>query len=159
MAKSKQITELGLVETEKEFSEESRGNYFQVDFLKATMIFLVIFDHIVSWGVKSEIGVTLWERISIPVFLVIMGFNMGISFQRKGDLSLKELYSWRYFKSKILRYVVPFLVLYGFSTFIGLILYQFNITAMYQGQYAPEHGFIQLFTGYLPFWGDRKSVV
>ena len=153
MAKSKQITELGLVETENEFSEESRRNYFQVDFLKAAMIFLVIFDHMVHWDVKNEIGVAFWERISIPVFLVIMGFNMGISFQRKGDLSLKELYSWRYFKSKILRYVVPFLVLYGFSTFIGLILYQFNITAMYQGQYAPDHGFIQLFTGYLPFWG------
>ena len=153
MSKRKQFTELVLVETEKEILEESEKSFFQIDFLKAAMIFLVIFDHMVAWGVKSEIGVTLWERISIPVFLVIMGFNMGISFQRKGVSTLKELYSWSYFKSKILRYIVPFLVLYGFSTLIGLIIYQFNISAMYHGQYYPEHGFIQLFTGILPFWG------
>ncbi|NVM35187.1 MAG: acyltransferase [Candidatus Lokiarchaeota archaeon] len=153
MKNRKQFTELVLVEAEKEKLEESGKSFFQIDFLKAAMIILVIFDHMVSWGVKSEIGVTLWERISIPVFLVIMGFNMGISFQRKGVSTLKELYSWSYFKSKILRYIVPFLVLYGFSTLIGLILYQFDITAMYRGQYYPEHGFIQLFTGILPFWG------
>jgi len=151
MVKKEQITEL--VMTEEETLVESKENYFQVDFLKAVMIFLVIFDHMVSWGIKSDIGVTLWERISIPVFLVVMGFNMGSSYQQKGDLSLKELYSWKYFKRKILRYIVPFLVLYGFSTLIGLILYSFNITAMYHGQYYPQHGFIQLFTGILPFWG------
>lgn len=143
-----------LVETEKEILEEKGRHYFQVDFLKAAMIFLVIFDHMVSWGVKSEIGVSLWERISIPVFLVIMGFNMGISFQGKGDLSLRKLYSWKYFKSKILRYIVPFLVLYAFSTLIGLILYRFNISAMYEGHYSRSgHGIIHLFIGFLPFWG------
>ena len=153
MKKRKQFTELVLVETDKEILEERGKNLFQVDCLKAAMIFLVIFDHIVAWGVKDQMGVTLWERISIPVFLVIMGFNMGLSFQRRGVSRLKELYSWSYFKSKFLRYLVPFLVLYGFSTLLGLIFYQFNITAMYHGQYYPEHGFIQLFTGILPFWG------
>ncbi|KKN44583.1 hypothetical protein LCGC14_0691550 [marine sediment metagenome] len=153
MTHRKTKTELELVETEKRDLEETSTHYFQVDFLKAVMIFLVIFDHIVHWDIKGDIGVALWERISIPVFLVLMGFNMGISFQRKGQTSLKELYSWSYFKSKILRYVVPFLVLYGFSTLIGLILYQFNITAMYLGQNYPQHGIIQLFTGFLPFWG------
>ncbi|MFX1467825.1 MAG: acyltransferase [Promethearchaeota archaeon] len=153
MKKRKLFTELVLVETDKEILEEKGKNLFQVDFLKAVMIFLVIFDHMVAWGVKDQMGVILWERISIPVFLVIMGFNMGLSFQRRGVSKLKELYSWSYFKSKILRYIVPFLVLYGFSTLIGLAFYQFNITAMYHGQYYPEHGFIQLFTGILPFWG------
>ncbi|MHA2124870.1 MAG: acyltransferase family protein [Promethearchaeota archaeon] len=137
----------------KKALEDIEGQYFQIDFLKAAMIFLVIFDHMVAWVIKSEIGVTLWERISIPVFLVLMGFNMGNSFQKKGLTTLKELYSWSYFKSKILRYIVPFLVLYGFSTLIGLILYQFNVRFMYYGQYYPQHGLIQLFTGILPFWG------
>ncbi|NVM35185.1 MAG: acyltransferase family protein [Candidatus Lokiarchaeota archaeon] len=153
MTDKKQSTELVLVENEKEISEESKEYFFQVDFLKAAMIFLVIFDHMVAWGVKSEMGVTLWERISIPVFLVLMGFNMGKSFQKKGDVSLKQLYSWSYFKSKILRYIVPFLVLYGVSTFIGLFMYGFDISAMYNGQYYPQHGIIHLFIGFLPFWG------
>jgi len=73
-----------------------KGNLLQIDILKALMIFLVIFDHFVAWNIKRGIGVSLWERISIPVFLVIMGFNMGLSFQRDGRSTLKELYSWKY---------------------------------------------------------------
>ena len=153
MKKRKQTTDLVLIEQERDILEKSGEHYFQIDFLKAAMIFLVMFDHMVSWGLKSEIGVALWERISIPVFLVIMGFNMGLSFKRHEANTLRELYSWRYFKSKILRYIVPFLILYAFSTLIGLILYQFNFIAMYDGQYYPNHGIINLFTGILPFWG------
>ena len=138
---------------EQEFERESDSRFFQVDFLKAVMIFLVIFNHMVWWDVKDHIGVALWERISIPIFLVIMGFNMGRSFQRKGDVSLRELYSWSYFKGKILRYIVPFLILYAVSTFIGLFMYGFDFIAMMDGQYYPEHGIINLFIGILPFWG------
>ena len=117
------------------------------------MIFLVIFDHFVSWNIKSEIGVALWERISIPVFLVILGFNMGHSFKAQGDLTLKELYSWSYFKKKIKRYIVPFLILYAASTFIGLFIYGFDFELMYYTQYYPEHGIINLFYFIMPFWG------
>jgi hypothetical protein len=117
------------------------------------MIFLVIFDHFVAWSIKSEIGVALWERISIPVFLVVMGFNMGLSFKGKQDLSLKELYSWSYFKKKIVRYILPFLILYVVSTFIGLFIYGFDFEAMYNGQFSPNHGLINLIMGIMPFWG------
>ena len=132
---------------------EKKTSYFQIDFLKALMIFLVIFDHYVYWDVKSEIGATLWERISIPVFLVVMGLNMGLSFKGQGATTLKQLYSWSYFKKKILRYIVPFLILYAASTFIGLFMYYFDFVAMYDNQYYPEHGIINLFTLILPFWG------
>ncbi len=153
MTSKKQVSEVVLEEAEKETLVESGAHYFQVDFLKAAMIFLVIFDHIVYWTVKSYIAVTLWERISIPVFLVILGFNMGCSIQKSEAKALREMYSWSYFKTKILRYIVPFLVLYAASTFIGLFMYGFNITAMWNGQYYPDHGFIHLFLGFLPFWG------
>ena len=147
------LNDKDLLVIEQKYEKDKDGQYFQVDVLKALMIFLVIFDHIVGWSVKSYIGVTLWERISIPIFLIVMGFNMGLSFQRKNDLTLRELYSWHYFKSKIIRYIVPFLILYAASTFIGLFMYGFDISAMYHGQYYPQHGFIQLFFGILPFWG------
>ncbi len=38
---------------------EERTSFFQIDFLKAVMIFLVIFDHYVYWDVKGEIGAAL----------------------------------------------------------------------------------------------------
>jgi len=148
------MNDLNFQSTEQEeISSSRKTSFFQIDILKTAMIFLVIFDHMVSWNIKSDIGVALWERISIPVFLVILGFNMGHSFRGQGDLTLKQLYSWRYFKKKILRYVVPFLILYAASTFIGLFMYGFDFVAMYDTQYSPNHGIINLFTGILPFWG------
>lgn len=154
MTKGKHLSESGSLTVEGDILEEIQDRYFQIDALKAAMIFLVIFDHVVAWSVKRYIGVALWERISIPVFLVIMGFNMGKSFQRKEDATLKQLYSKEYFKRKVLRYIIPFLILYAFSTFYGLIWYRFDISAMYQQQYSSsDHGFINLFIGILPFWG------
>jgi peptidoglycan/LPS O-acetylase OafA/YrhL len=153
MTSKKQNSESVLIHTDRDILEDNGNQYFQIDALKAVMIFLVIFDHIVSWGVKNYIGVALWERISIPVFLVIMGFNMGKSFKRRENQTLKQLYSKEYFKRKVLRYLVPFLFLYGFSTMFGLIWYKFDISAMIQQQYGPSHGVINLFLGILPFWG------
>jgi len=131
---------------QEELVSSRKSNFFQIDFLKAVMIFLVIFDHFVSWNIKSEIGVALWERISIPVFLVILGFNMGHSFKGKGNLTLKQLYSWSYFKKKILRYIVPYLILYAASTFIGLFMYGFDFIVMFDIAFLGP-GLI------LPFWG------
>jgi hypothetical protein len=151
MRKKEQITDITLTEPEQEISDQYK--FFQIDFLKAAMIFLVIFDHIVAWSVKSYIAVTLWERISIPVFLVILGFNASKSFQRKEPATLRELYSWGYFKNKIIRYIIPFLVLYIASTLIGLFIYKFDFAAMYDGQFYPSHGIMNYFVGILPFWG------
>ena len=148
------MNEIDLQTIEQEEDTLSRkSEFFQIDFLKAVMIFLVIFDHCVSWNIKSNIAVALWERISIPVFLVILGFNMGHSFREKGLTTLKQLYSWSYFKKKFMRYIVPFLILYAASTFIGLFMYGFDFIAMYDTQYYPSHGVVNLFYLILPFWG------
>ncbi len=138
---------------QEDLSSSRKTSFFQIDFLKAVMIFLVIFDHYVYWDVKGEIGAALWERISIPVFLVVMGLNMGLSFKGQGATTLKQLYSWSYFKKKILRYIVPFLILYAASTFIGLFIYGFDFIAMYDTQYSPDYGIINLFWLIMPFWG------
>ncbi|UCC18317.1 MAG: acyltransferase family protein [Promethearchaeota archaeon] len=153
MATKKQASDLVLIDEERDVLEADKDHFFQIDFLKAAMIFLVIFDHIVSWGLKGDMAVELWERISIPVFLVIMGFNMGLSFKRHEANTLKDLYSWRYFKSKIIRYIMPFAILYGASTLIGLIIYRFNFDLMYNMQFSPNHGIPNLITGIMLFWG------
>ncbi|MHA1985471.1 MAG: acyltransferase family protein [Promethearchaeota archaeon] len=137
------------IEIEIPMEEDGRG-FFQIDFLKAIMIFLVIFDHTIPWIFKDTMGVTLWERISIPVFLVILGFNAGLSFQRTGEKSLRKLYSWKYFKKKFWRFIFPFAILYLFSSLIGYLLKGPNAFSQYQhGQFSIEH----LFFGILPFWG------
>jgi hypothetical protein len=130
-----------------------KKNYFvQIDIIKAVMIFLVIFDHTFPWDpLKDSMGVALWERISIPVFLVILGFNMGISFDRKGETSLRKLYSWNYFKRKFWRYIFPFILLYFVSTIVGLAINGFDPEAL--EQYELRWDFEHLFIGILPFYG------
>ena len=136
----------------KELIEINKERYFQVDFLKAIMIFLVIFDHTIPWTVKGVMGVALWERISIPVFLVIMGFNMGLSFSKMEDNRLRKLYSWRYFKRKFWRYIYPFIVLWLVSSLIGLAINGFDWNELNQYE-AADWDFDHLFIGILPFWG------
>ncbi|NHJ12683.1 MAG: acyltransferase [Candidatus Thorarchaeota archaeon] len=105
----------------EEAVQSERRNYFAIDALKAFAIALVILDHSLTWDLKHAIGGPFWERTSIPFFLIIMGFNMGLSFRRSGATTLRELYSRAYFRKKFLRYVAPFIVLYAGLTILGLL--------------------------------------
>ena len=103
--------------------EKHEGNYFQVDLLKAFMIAFVILDHALGYTSKWGFGLELWERMSIPIFLIVMGFNMGKSFKRGNQKTLKELYSLDYFKKKFWRFVFPYLIFYIISTTVGFLIY------------------------------------
>ncbi len=144
-------SKVGLNANSKEVHKPS--NFFQVDVLKAIMIFLVIFDHTIPWDIKNNMGVALWERISIPVFLVIMGFNNGMSFQKYKGKTLEELYSWKYFRHKFIRYLFPFIILYIISTIIGGIFYGTSSHDIMLGQWGTHWDVRHLFIGILPFWG------
>jgi hypothetical protein len=151
-----------MVVPENSTEQEIKGvkkhrTYFQVDILKMVMIFLVIFDHTVPWTIKDNLGVSLWERISIPVFMVIMGFNFGKSFQSKKTNLLKSYYTREYFWNKLFRFIIPFLILYLVSTIIGGFFYGFSINQIEAGQWVTQGGLrfnaLNLLLGILPFWG------
>ena len=117
MQESNQINKL-------DFEEEENGkNFFQIDLLKAIMIAFVILDHALGYTSRAGLGSELWERMSIPMFLIILGFNMGKSFAREGETSLKKLYSFSYFKKKFWRYIFPYIIFYIVSTSIGFFIY------------------------------------
>ena len=120
--------------------EPKRPYYFQLDVLKAIAIAFVIMDHSLTWEIKGAMGSLFWERLSIPFFLIVMGFNMAYSFKYSGSSTLRELYSWEYFKRKFKRYVFPFAVLY-----LGSILF-----GMANGVWAFNE---YTLLGTLPFWG------
>jgi hypothetical protein len=117
-----------------------RMHYFQLDVLKAIAIAFVVLDHSLTWNIKHAIGGPFWERTSIPFFLIVMGFNMGISFRYSGATTLRELYSREYFSRKVKRYVFPFILLYALSILAGLYFESLEFN-----QYS--------LIGWLPFWG------
>ena len=69
---------------QKGLETEKENNFFQIDFMKCFMMVLVILDHSTTHSYMHQFYSPLWQRIAIPLFLVIMGFNMGISFKKKG---------------------------------------------------------------------------
>jgi hypothetical protein len=117
-----------------------RKHYFQLDVLKAIAIAFVVLDHSLTWDIKHAIGGPFWERTSIPFFLLVMGFNMGISFRYSGATTLRELYSREYFSKKVKRYVFPFILLYALSILAGFYFHSLEFN-----QYS--------LIGWLPFWG------
>ncbi len=127
-------------------------NFFQIDFLKAWMIMLVVLDHSRIYMDRELVrimGFELWERIAIPVFLIIMGFNIGKSLARKGEATLRELYSWNYFKNKLWRYMFPFLIYYAFSLLFGFIIYGASFIDLLSENWILDH----IVLGLSPFGG------
>jgi len=139
-------------ETNELIQKTKKYNFFQIDFLKAWMIILVVLDHSRSYmgpELRKVMGFELWERIAIPVFLIIMGFNIGNSFARKNAYTLRELYSWNYFKNKLWRYIFPFLIYYAYSLIYGFIIYGESFTQLISENWILDH----IFLGLSPFGG------
>ncbi len=123
---------------------------FQVDFLKFWMMLLVIMDHTFSHAFLGPLGAIFWERISIPIFLILMGYNIASSFRNQGLTGLSELYSWAYFRKKIERYIMPYLLLYGFHLLLRLFVIWQEIPV---NRNFPYDLMDYMWLGYTPFFG------
>jgi hypothetical protein len=132
--------EIVTVEEVVEEPSEKRPYYFQLEVLKTIAIAFVVMDHSLTWEIKGAMANVFWERLSIPFFLIVMGFNMSLSFKHRNAKSLSDLYTLDYFIRKIKRYVFPFIVLYCVSIILGITLGFINTNEY-------------LLLGFLPFWG------
>lgn len=127
-----------------------KKKYFQIDLLKTYVIFIVIFDHSIPYNIIISLGGIAWERIVIPVLLIILAFNLGNSFKNDGKITLKEIYNKSYFKKKFKRYIIPYIIFYAISIIIYLIMV-FIFQNTYIHPYFDDKMFIVM--GYTPFWG------
>ena len=97
-----------------------KSKYWQVDLIKACAIVLVIMDHSIPSDIRFSWGSPFWQRIAIPLFLIVLGFNWAKSMEKYKNSPILKLYSWNsYFKKKLLRFFLPFAIIYVLS----LILY------------------------------------
>ena len=123
------------------------------------MILLVILDHSIPHNHEGLFYSVIWERIAIPVFMVVLGFNWGKSLSRKKNQSLKSLYSWKsYWKPKIKRFVVPYAIIYGLSLVYLLTVYFIKGPGFLFDIYAPNelpllHNPWLKIALILPIWG------
>ncbi|UYP45882.1 hypothetical protein NEF87_002167 [Candidatus Lokiarchaeum ossiferum] len=140
-------TEYDQTATLEELQVESsqRKRYFQVDAMKAIMIGLVIMDHTFTHSFLHQFGSPFWERISIPILMIIMGFNLGNSSKGINHMKLKDYYTRSYFEKKLKRYFIPYLILYFIHGIMRLIVtlgeIQINSPATYDSAVFRYLGF------------------
>ena len=84
----------------------------QIDIVKAFAIIGVITTHsvLLSFILAADMQFYAWQ--AMPLFIICTGLVWCLSFYRHGT-NLKQIYSFKYFKSKLSRFVLPFAVLFA----------------------------------------------
>ncbi len=128
-----------------------RKNSGRLIFLKTIAMMLVIMDHSIPHSLLHEIASLYWQRIAIPFFLIITGFNWAKSLEKHKDKPLRELYSWKgYFKKKLIRFFLPFGIIYALSIIFKILINLTEVPLMDVAYYDDPVLKIMLF---LPVWG------
>ncbi len=94
--------------------------FFQIDVMKTICIICVIGVHTLSTYTKYD---ALWQALQpVPLFFVILGFNMGNSFRKKNLHKLSDMYSFSYFKRMFWRLIFPLLLINLICFIIDLLV-------------------------------------
>ncbi|TFG17671.1 MAG: acyltransferase [Promethearchaeota archaeon] len=110
------------IKSEIKLKPRQSERFWQIDVLKVIAMLLVIMDHSTSHAELRTIGSPLWERIAIPIFMVVLGFNWARSLKKNKHLPYSELFSWRYYwKNKVIHFLLPYSFIYVLSGILILI--------------------------------------
>lgn len=98
-------------------------HYLQIDILKALAIIAVLINHsfykIFPTG-NPILIFTIYQ--AVPIFLIILGINAGMSFKRRNYTFLTQMYSKEYFKARLERLLPAFIVVFLISIILGLLM-------------------------------------
>lgn len=117
--------------------------YHQIDFIKTIAITAVILLHSLPAYVLLDIYSPFHISQAIPVFIMVSGIVWYLSYNKITNHTLKDSYTSVYFKQKIRRLIVPFLIIYIIDI-IYIIAVNFAITTQ---------GLIRILTFQLPSGG------
>ncbi len=117
-------------------SKTSQKHIPAIDFIKGiAIIFVILLHSIPKQALESILAIFhLWQ--AVPLFFIIMGYNMALSFRRRGYTSLAS-YMEEYVYRRLKRIAPPFLAIYALSLIIGA----------YRGF---DHSFLWIFIGRFP---------
>lgn len=82
-----------------------------IDYLKAIAILFVILDHI-GIAPSQSLVYCFGIRMAVPIFMVLSGYTFALSYEKQK--SLKEMYSWKFLRGKLERFLVPAVVTCAF---------------------------------------------
>jgi len=128
----------------------------QIDLLKALAITAVLIQH-TALGfepndavLRAVFDLSLYQ--GVPVFLVVLGLNAGLSFTRRGCKSLKEALSQAYLFRRFFRILCPFFMAFLLALFVGAIFFlKTGMDIIYIGPFT--------LIGFLPILGPGNFYV
>jgi hypothetical protein len=115
-------------------------HYPQIDFVKTLAITSVILLHSLPAYILLDTYSAFHISQAIPTFIIITGLVWYLSFNKATKHTLKESYNRLYFKKKIKRFIIPFLIIYLIDL-VYLLAVNFTITTQ---------GIIRILTFQLP---------
>lgn len=99
----------------------SRNHYAQIDIMKGLAIVGVVVIHSTISAYLLQHGGQFWLAQSVPVFMVLLGMNLGMSLSRSGSTELAEVYGNGYWTRRWNRLFVPFAIAFCVSGLIAVV--------------------------------------
>ncbi len=116
--------------------------YRSVDFIKGICILFIIITHH-SWS-KAEMSKYLfpfWIDMAVPLFMIISGFVYSESYKKHNITSFEEAYAISNVLNKVMRYTIPFTIVFGVEIVTLIIRYKVNSSASQMICYFLTGGF------------------
>lgn len=115
-----------------------------VDYLKVIAIIFIIITHD-PWSVEnSKLFVySLIVDMAVPIFMIISGYNYTYSCRKKNIAKIADVYNIAQLKERLLRIVIPFIIMYFGEVCLLFVLKQEEYTMnrllrdMLMGGYGP----------------------
>ncbi len=92
---------------------------YKIDRIKGICILFVVVTHF-NWSDKQRdlLLFPFWIEMAVPVFMIITGYVFSMSFDNKGCNTLKKIYDLKYTFRRLLRYLIPYFVIFSIELFI-----------------------------------------
>lgn len=98
-----------------------------IDNMKAISIILVIVTHTFqAMGLYKSalvIGRPYWIDMAVPIFMILTGFTYSFSSNRRDIFTLKQWFKWDNINSKLLRILMPYVIVLFIET-IGFLIFR-----------------------------------
>ena len=99
----------------------------QIDILKGLAILGVTAQHAFASAFLYRAWDFVYLAQAVPIFFVLMGLNASRSLSKAAPITLRRLYTPRYFRERFDRLVVPFLLLWPAAAGVALAFGEFHV--------------------------------
>lgn len=122
---------------------------YNIDMLKALAIISVILIHSMTHDMLYSILAPYYIWQTVPVFMILMGYNLANSYKRKENESVSDILTQNHLRNKAIRILFPFIIVWSIQLLIQLVYFENTnirqlIGSFFGGGYGPGSYFIPM---------------